>query len=120
MNDDRIYRIYCSISVVFNDSQKLSVEETSTISTCALAEGEKIYRVRVYTKLSSTFISGLEFTTSAQTCGPYGTPQGELYCAEGHQLLFIGGRTGALLEGIELHFDYDCVPVSTCDDGPHL
>ena len=53
-------------------------------------------------------IAGLELNTTEQTCGPFGTTTADMKQASGHRLLFVSGQIGGALDGLRLHFDYDC------------
>ena len=82
------------------------------METCILEDSERITSVIVYTRSyeeSSQIAQGLELLTTQQTCGPYGTVSADSEVVSGHQLLFVSGRAGALVDGLRFHFDYGLI-----------
>ena len=84
---------------------KIELEET-----CALEDNERITTVTAYTRpyKAVQIVQALQLLTSQQTCGPYGTVSADIEVVSGHQLLYVTGRMGSLMDAIELHFDYGC------------
>ena len=102
------------MSVTFASGQEgtagRSTCNTDLGETCTLEGNERITTVTAYTRPygAGQIVQGLELRTTQQTCGPYGTVSADSEVVSGHQLLYVTGRIGNLMDAIELHFDYGC------------
>ena len=88
-----------------------TVGEFSTLYECELTAGERVTHVTSYLKsltLGGKCIGGIQLQTTVKTCGPFGDTTSDMETASGHQLLYINGRNGDLVDGLEYVFDYGC------------
>ena len=86
-------------------------ERTSaTAHRCILDDEEYITEVELYQGdwYSHTAVFDVMFTTETQSCGPYGRGSDASKLFTGHHLLWISGGSGMIIDGLTLHFDYDC------------
>ena len=98
------------MSVAYASGQEGTAGASSTEETCALEDKERITTVTAYTRPygAGKIGQGLELLTTQRTCGPYGTVSADIEVVGGHQLLYVTGKMGGLMDGMELHFDYGC------------
>ena len=82
---------------------------------CEMDERERIIAVEVYqgdwmSRRGSTrpVVSDVKFITKAQTCGHYGTNSTASQLITGHQLLYISGQSGVVIDRLTMNFDYNC------------
>ena len=99
------------MSITYASGQEGTAGTSNAEETCTLEDKERITSVAVYTRPYGVgeIVQGLELLTSQQTCGPYGTVSADIEVVSGHQLLYVTGMIGALVDAIELHFDYGCL-----------
>ena len=100
------------MALIYQSGQEGSVGETTMTETCILEKNEKVTNITVFTRDYQTtlqIISGVKLTTTHQTCGPFGTATPDIEEASGHQLLYVSGGAGGLLDSLVFHFDYGCI-----------
>ena len=102
-----------SLALTFQSGQEGIVGATDMMETCSLEDNEKVTNVTVYTRPygSGQIVQGLDLLTTLQTCGPYGTVSADREKISGHQLLYVSGGAGALLDFLKFHFDYGCTHI---------
>ena len=87
-------------------------ELSDVTESCTLDEQERVADVVVYRgihgKKKLIVIKGLSFITTSKTCGLYGMQTDDSVRASGHQLLYISGRSGGVIDSITANFDYNC------------
>ena len=96
------------MSVEYESGLEGKKGRTDISGSCILEGNERITTVTVYTTYAGRIVQGVELLTTLKTCGPFGTPSAHIYVVSGHQLLYVSGRKGSLMDGMSFHFDYAC------------
>ena len=98
------------IWVSYGDTLAKWNQLSDVTESCILDEQERVTDVVVYrgSWYGYTVIKGLSFITTSKTCGLYGIQTDDSIHASGHQLLYISGRHGAIIDSITANFDYNC------------
>ena len=85
--------------------------QTSIIHRCEMDDGEYITSVEVYTGDWFPFLPvvfDVKFITKTRVCGNYSPNRTASQLITGHQLLYISGRGGEVIDSLTMNFDYNC------------